>query len=179
MKFFEKYFNSFNSFKKDVEKKETLPKYVKPDGTKIYEQENEFGLFVYEISPDCTVISRSYDKNGNMFFDWIRRRNLEIAHLYNESKKIVYEYNFLYDEKNILRKKIETLYEYNDEGKKIKETVITTPSNLKVEKYYDDKENLFETIEFKGSVKTWYDKDGNAYKRVIDKGSGGIIEEDL
>ena len=44
---------------------------------------------------------------------------------------------------------------------------------------FDENGTLAEMYEQRGSVKTWFDKDGKPIKREIDRGSGGIITEDL
>ena len=170
---------SFGFLKKTVEKDPMTPKYIKPDGTKVIEQPCELGLAVYELSPDCTVICRTYSHSNKLILDWIRRRNLEIGRRYDEYGKIVYEYNSLYDEHNTLAKKYETEYEYYDEGMKSKETTVLSPGDIKTEIKYDKSGKQIEKSETRGTVKTWFDNTGKPIKREIDKGSGGKIIEDL
>lgn len=179
MENFKNFFNPFNFLKKDEKKDQMIPKYIKPDGTKVIEQQSPLGLTVYEISPDCTVISRTYDKSDKLILDYIRRRNLEIGHQYDEFGKVIYEFDNLYDETNTLAKKTEFYFEYYDEGGKSKETTVVTPGDIKTEIMYNKEGKQTEKIEYKGSVKTWFDENNKPIKREIDRGSGGIIQEDL
>lgn len=179
MEKFKKYFEQFNFFKKTPKKDPMTPKYIKPDGTKIIEQENEFGKVIYHISTDGTVVCLSYDKSGKLFLDWVRRTNLEIGRRYDEYNKVVYEFNSLYDEHNVLAKKTEMEYEYYDEGGKSKETIFVTPGDIRTEIMYDKQGNQTQKIEYKGSVTTWFDGNDKPVKREINRGSGGIIKEDL
>lgn len=170
----------FGFIKKDVDKgQKNVPKYVKPDGTKVYEEQTPLGRTVYEVSPDCTVICMTYDKSDKLILDWIRRRNLEIGRTYDEYGKIVYEFNSLYEKDNTLAKKTEISYEYYDEGQKSKEIIIIMPSEIKTEINYDKEGKVTEKIEIRGSVKTYFNAEGKPFKREIDRGSGGIITENL
>ena len=179
MKDFKNMMKPFGLIKKKVEKDPMTPKFVKPDGTKVIEQETPLGTTYYEISPDCTVICTTYDKSGKLILDWIRRRNLEIGRQYDEYGKIVYEYNSLYDKSNTLAQKIEIQYEYFDNGVKSKETKIIIPGEIKTEIIYDKEGKQKEKIEYRGSVKTWFDENDKPFKRETDRGSGGIITENL
>ena len=170
--------NPFDFLKKKA-KDPMAPKYIKPDGTKVIEQPCDLGLNVYEISPDCTVINRTYNHSDKLILDYIRRRNLEIGHTYDEFGKVVYEFNNLYDETNTLVKKTEFEFEYYDNGVKSKEIILVTPGEIKTEIIYDKTGKQIEKIEFRGSVKTWFDENDKPIKREIDRGSGGIIKEDL
>ncbi len=164
---------------KNVAKDPMTPKYVKPDGTKVIEQESPLGRVIYEISPDCTVICMTYDKSDRLILDWIRRRNLEIGHTYDEFGKMITEFNSLYDEHNVLAKKTEISYEYYDEGGKSRELIVVLPGEIKTEVKYDKSGKQIEKIEYRGSVKTWFDENNVPIKREIDRGSGGVITEDL
>lgn len=156
-----------------------VPTYIKPDGTKVIERQEELGHSVYEISPDGTVIMRGYNNHDIMICDYVRSRNLEIGHQYDNTGKMFYEYNNLYDEHNELAKKIERNYTYHDNGKKSSETTNLSPSNIKTIIKYDINENRIEKTEQRGAVKTWFDTNDKPIKREIDRGSGGIITEDL
>jgi len=179
MENFKNHLKSFGFIKKDPKKDSMVPKYIKPDGTKVIEQPCELGLAVYEISPDCTVICRTYDNSNKLILDYIRRTNLEIGHRYNEFGQKVYEFNNLYDEHNILAKKTEIEYEYYDEGQVSKETIVIIPGEIKTEIMYNKNGKQIEKIEYRGSVKTWFNENNKPIKREIDRGSGGIITENL
>ncbi len=107
MENFKNHIKPFGIIKKNIPNDPMAPKYIKPDGTKVIEQQTDFGLTVYEMCPDCTLISRTYDKQDRIFVDYIRRRNLEIGHRYDEFGQVVYEFNSLYDEHNKLARKTE------------------------------------------------------------------------
>lgn len=169
----------FGFIKKDVAKDPMTPKYIKPDGTKVIEQQVPLGTAVYEISPDGTVICLTYDKSDKLLLDWVRRRNLEIGRTYDEYGKIILEYNLLYDKNNKLAQTIEFSYEYHDNGNKSKVIKIVKPDDIKTETNYNEQGKLIERIEYKGSVKTWFDANDKPFKREIDRGSGGIIVENL
>ena len=179
MKEEKKHINPFDFLRKKTQKDELKPKYVKPDGTKVIEEESFFGKTIYEIKPNGLLISMTYDKNDKIVLDYARRTNLEIGHMYDEYGKMIYEFNSLYDEKNILAKKTEIEYDYYDEGGKSKETVLVTPGDITTEITYDKSGKQIEKIEVRGSVKTWFDETDKPIKREIDRGSGGIIKEDL
>ena len=51
-----------------------VPTYIKPDGTKVIEKQQELGHSVYEISPDGTVIMRGYNNHDIMICDYVRSR---------------------------------------------------------------------------------------------------------
>lgn len=169
----------FGIIKKTVEKDPMAPKYVKPDGTKVIEKEDEFGLTVYEICPDCTLISRTYDKQDRIFVDYIRKRNLEIGHRYDEFGQIIYEFNSLYDENNVLARKTEIEFEYHDNGTKSREFKKVSDSQIQTEIFYDELGNRTSKIEHRGAVKTYFDKNDKPFKREIDRGSGGIVTEEI
>lgn len=179
MENFKNHMKPFGIIKKTIEKDPMAPKYIKPDGTKVIEQENDFGLTVYEMCPDCTLISRTYDKQDRLFVDYIRRRNLEIGHRYDEYGNIVYEFNSLYDEHNVLARKTEIEFEYYDNGVKSREYKIISDSQIQTECLYDEQGNRTAKIEYRGAVKTYFDENDKPFKREIDRGSGGIITEEL
>jgi len=180
MKDFKKYIEPFGLLKRQKEKDPNAPKYIKPDGTKVIEKDSPLGgKSIYEIAPDGVVICRTYNKSDKLILDYIRRLNLEIGHMYDEFQKVIYEFNAVYDENNKLALNKEIGYEYYDNGVKSKETIITTPGNVKTELHYDEQGQYVEKLEYRGSVTTWYDKNDKPYKREIDRGSGGIIKEDL
>ena len=179
MENFKNHMKPFGIIKKTVEKDPMAPKYVKPDGTKVIEKEDEFGLTVYEICPDCTLISRTYDKQDRIFVDYIRRRNLEIGHRYDEFGQIIYEFNSLYDEHNVLARKTEIEFEYHDNGTKSREFKKVSDSQIQTEIFYDELGNRTSKIEHRGAVKTYFDKNDKPFKREIDRGSGGIVTEEI
>ena len=179
MENFKNHIKPFGIIKKTIPKDPMAPKYIKPDGTKVIEQENEFGLTVYEMCPDCTLISRTYDKQDRLFVDYIRRRNLEIGHRYDEYGNKVYEFNSLYDEHNVLARKIEIEFEYYDNGIISREYQVVSDSQIQTELLYDEKGNRTAKIEYRGTVKTYFDENDKPFKREIDRGSGGIITEEL
>lgn len=179
MENFKNHIKPFGIIKKTIEKDPMMPKYIKPDGTKVIEQQTEFGLTVYEISPDCTVISRTYDKQDKLFVDYIRRRNLEIGHCYDEFGQAVYEFNSFYNEHNVLVRKTEFMFEYNDNGKKSRELISVSNSQAKTEILYDENGQRVVKIEHRGTVKTYFDENDKPFKREIDRGLGGIITEEL
>lgn len=179
MEDFKKHIKPFGMLKKTPQKDPMAPKYIKPDGTQVIEQDTEYGKVVYEKCPDCTLISRSYDKSDNKILDYIRKRNLEIGHKYDEYGVMIYEFNALYDEHNKLAKKTEIEYEYHSNGVKSREISVVTPGEIKTETKYDENGLFVEKIEHRGSVKTFYDKNNKPFKREIDRGSGGIITEEF
>lgn len=179
MENFKKFFQSFGVGQKKVESDSMAPSYIKEDGTKVVEQVFENGKVVYEISPNGLLISRSYTKDDKLYFDYGRKANYEIGHGYDEDGRVICEINSLYNEHNELVKKTEVAFKYHDNGVKSQEITTVTPGNSKVEIYYDEKGELTEKIVCQGSVKIWYDKNDKPFKRQIDRGSGGIITEDL
>ena len=173
-------FKNLFGFKRKSEAPDPMtPKYIKEDGTKVIETYSELGKVVYEINPKGLLIMRSYLGEYKLIADYARKANLEIGHRYDNYNQVVYEFNSLYDEHNKLAKKIETDYEYYDNGVRSKEITYITPGEVKTELQYDENGKQTGKIEQRGSVKTYFDKDNKPYKREIDKGSGGIITEDL
>ncbi len=156
-----------------------IPTYVKPDGTKVFEKKEKLGHSVYEVSTDGTVIMRGYNSGNVMICDYVRSKNLEIGHQYDNTGKMFYEYNNLYDENNNLAKKYEKNYTYHDNGKKSSETTNVIPGDVKTVIKYDINEERIEKTEQRGAVKTWFDINDKPIKREINRGSGGIITEDL
>ncbi len=180
MENFKKHIQAFGITKKQPKVDSDTPKYVKSDGTKVIEKDSPLGgKAVYEIAPDGVVICRTYDKSNKLILDYIRKLNFEIGHVYDEFQNVIYEFNAVYDENNKLARNKEVGYEYHDNGKKLKETIILTPGNIKTELLYDKQGNYSGKIEYRGSVTTWFNKDDKPYKREIDRGSGGIITENL
>lgn len=179
MENFKNFFQSFGIGQKKVEPDPMAPAYIKEDGTKVVEQVSENGKVVYEISPNGLLISRSYTKDDKLYFDYGRKANYEIGHGYDEDGRVIYEVNSLYNEHNQLVKKTEIEFKYYDNGVKSQEITTVTPENSKVEIHYDEAGEQSEKIVYQGSVKTWYDKNNKPFKRQIDRGSGGIITEDL
>ncbi len=165
--------------KAEVKEDSMVPTYIKADGTKVIEQNHEYGKTVYEISPNGLFISRNYDFENTLRFDYARKANYEIAHNYDEYGKCTVEINSLYNEHNVCVRKTQMEYKYYDNGNKSNEIVIVNPGNSKTEINYDENGELTEKIIYQGSVKTYYDKDGKPFKRVTDRGSGGIITENL
>lgn len=156
------------------------PKYIKHDGTRVIEQYSDIGKVVHEINkPAGLLISRYYIGENILFADYARKKNLEIGHRYDQYEQMVYEFNSLYDEHNVLAKKIEIYYEYHGNGIRSKEFTIITPGDVKTEIQYDENGKRTAKIEIRGAVKTWFDENDKPYKREIDRGSGGIIKEDL
>ena len=171
--------NPFGFLKKKIEKDPMEPKYIKPDGTKVIEQETPLGTTIYEICPDKTLMCMVYDKSNKLVLDYIRKANIEIGKTYDEYGKVMTEFNSLYDKGNVLAEKTVKEYEYYDNGEKSKETIVVLPGEIKTEIRYDEKGELTEKIEQRGSVKTFFNKYNKPYKREIDKGSGGIITENI
>ena len=181
MGLFDKHTKPFDFIKKNVNNDPLAPTRIKPDGTKVIEQNSQYGTIVYEIKPNGLVICMTYTKDNKLILDWARRVNLEVGHSYNEDKKIVYEFQSYYDENDFknLKRKTENFYEYHDNGVKSFEIELVTPGDVKTEIKYDEQGIQTEKIETRGTVKTFYDKNNKPYKREIDRGSGGIITENL
>ena len=68
-----------NPFEKKENKDPMAPSYIKPDGTKVIEKQEPYGLTVYEKCPDGALIFRSYDKQNRLVLDFARDRNFEIG----------------------------------------------------------------------------------------------------
>ncbi len=168
-----------NPFEKKENKDPMAPTYVKPDGTKVIEKQEEFGLTVYEKCPDGALLFRSYNKVGKLILDFARDRNFEIGHRYDEFGNIVYKYDSVYDENNKLAQQNEYDIDYHDNGQKKAEIQTIHPSEIKIYMQYDENGKRIEKIEERGTVKTWFDENDKPIKREIDRGSGGIITEDL
>lgn len=179
MENFKSFMNMFSGAKKEAEKDVKVPSYIKSDGTKVYEEISEYGKKVYEVNPNGLVISRNYTPNGKLYFEYARKANYEIGQSYDEYGKVTCEMNNLYNEHNVQVRKTQIDYEYYDNGVKYREVKIVTPSDVKTEIIYDENGNRKEKIVYQGSVKTWYDENDKPFKREIDRGSGGIIKEDL
>lgn len=179
METFKNHIKPFGLLKKQIEKDPMAPKYIKPDGTKVIERYNEYGKTVFEVSPNGLLISRGYNNRDELIMDYARRANLEIGHSYDEDGNIIYEFNFLYDEHNVLAKKTEIEFKYYDNGQKSQETILNTPGDIKTIIKYDIKGTRLEKVQQRGSVKTYFDINDKPIKREIDRGSGGIITEEL
>ena len=168
-----------NPFEKKSDKDPMAPSYIKPDGTQVIEKEEVTGKTVYEKCPDGALIFRSYNKQGKLWLDFARNLNFEIGHRYDEDGNMVYKYDSVYDENNVLAMKNEYDIEYYDNGKKKLEVVTSFPNNTTTYMQYDENEKRTEKIVERGTVKTYYDENDKPIKREIDRGSGGIITEDL
>ena len=155
------------------------PSYIKNDGTKVYEKDEPYGHVVYEISPDKFYISRVYNNKEQLIFEYARHKNLETGRQYDEFDRVAYRLDIVYDENNKEAMRSEDSYTYHDNGNKKSETVKELPGNLSKVSNFDENGKLTEMYELRGSVKTWFDEQGKPIKREIDRGSGGIITEDL
>lgn len=103
-----------NPFEKKENKDPMAPSYIKPDGTKVIEKQEPYGLTVYEKCPDGALIFRSYDKQNRLVLDFARDRNFEIGNRYDEVGNVIYKYESVYDENNKLAIKKEYDIEYYD-----------------------------------------------------------------
>lgn len=168
-----------NPFEKKPDKDPMTPTYVKPDGTQVIEKKEEFGLTVYEKCPDGALIFRSYNKSGKLILDFARNLNFEVGHRYDDLGNMVYKYDSVYDENNVLAIKNEYDIEYYDDGKKKLEVLTKFPGEITVYMQYDESGKRIEKIEERGTVKTWFDENDKPIKREIDRGSGGVITQDL
>ena len=168
-----------NPFEKKENNNQMTPSYIKPDGTQVIEQETEQGLTVCEKCPDGTLFFRCYDKKNHLIMDYARDRNIEICHHYDEYGKMIYKNDSVYDEHNILARKDEHDYDYYDNGVKKSEIVTSFPGDITTYMLFDESGKRIEKIVERGTVKTWYDENDKPIKREIDRGSGGIITEDL
>ncbi len=153
--------------------------YVKADGTKVTEEENEFGTSVIEVCKDGTVIAHFYDKQEVLRQDYIRRLNVELVHHYDETALMTDELMNVYDENNELAKQTEKVYEYYDNRVKSLEEILESPNEVKTTIKYNENGERIEKFVQRGTMKTWYDINDVPIKREIDRGSGGIITEDL
>lgn len=170
-----------NPLKKSEEiKKEMKPIYVKKDGTKVYETKNEFGTMVWQMNSDGVFIMHGYNDEEKIICDLVRKFNFEVGHEFNELEKVSHEFTNLYDEKNEkLIKKIDIYFNYHSNGKISSKIEINETTQVKTIINFNENEEQIEKIIERGTVKTYYDKDDKPYKREIDKGSGGIITEEL
>lgn len=168
-----------NPFEKKEKKDPMAPSYIKPDGTQVIEKQEEFGLTVYEKCPDGALIFRSYNKNNRLIVDFARHRNFEIGNQYDEAGNVIYKYEAVYDEHNKLARKKEYDIEYYDDNTKKSEIISEFPGEITTYISYDEKGKRIEKIEERGTVKTYFDENDKPVKREIDRGSGGIITEDL
>lgn len=153
--------------------------YVKEDGTKVTERQEEYGTSVTELCVDGTLIARFYDRNEVLRQDYIRKLNIELVHHFDEFGVMTDELTNVYDEHNILAKQTEKAYEYHDNGKKAVEEILESPSDIKTTIKYNINGEFTEKVVQRGTMKTWYDINDKPFKREIDRGSGGIIKEDL
>ena len=168
-----------NPIEQDKKNNRMVPSYIKPDGTKVYEQENEYGTVVYEVCPNHTYISRTYTKSGQLVCEYARKNNLELARNYDEADRIVAQIDVVYDEHNVEAMRTESTFTYYDNGVKASETIKEQPSGLTKVSNFDETGKPVERYEIRGTVKTWFDENNKPIKREIDRGSGGIITEDL
>lgn len=179
MSLFNKYMDTLGFVNKNIEEDPNAPKYIKPDGTRVYEQNFPEGTLVYEIKPDKTFISRAYNISGEMYMDYIRKGNFELGHYYDECGLKVYEYDAAYDNNNNLVVKNEKVYAYYENNQIASEFYFKLPENIKIQTTFDETGKKTGKIEIKGSVKIYYDENNKPYKREIDRGSGGIITENI
>ena len=168
-----------NPLEQQNTEKPLLPSYVKEDGTKVYEKDDPVGHIVYEISPDKVYISRIYNHSGQLISEYARDRNLEIGRQYDEYDRIAFQVNIVYDENNVQAMRKEYTYTYYDSGVKKSESVTKFPEDITNVSMFDEDGKLTASYEQRGSVKIWFDENGKPVKREIDRGSGGIITEDL
>ncbi len=168
-----------NPFEKKPNKEPMAPTYVKPDGTQVIEKQEVFGRNVYEKCPDGALIFRSYNQNGKLMLDFARNLNFEVGHRYDDLGNIIYKYDSVYDEHNVLAIKNEYDIEYYDNGQKKLEVITKFPEEITIYMQYDESGKRIEKIEERGTVKTWFDENDKPIKREIDRGSGGIITQDL
>ncbi len=168
-----------NPFEKKENKDPMAPSYIKPDGTKVIEKQEGLGLNVYEKCPDGALIFRSYDKQNRLVLDFARDRNFEIGNQYDDAGNVIYKYESVYDENNKLAIKKEYDIEYYDNNTKKSEIITVFPNEFTTYIHYDESGNRVEKIEERGTVKTFFDENDKPIKREIDRGSGGIITEDL
>ena len=174
-----------NFFVNPFEKKENndpmAPSYIKPDGTKVIEKQEGLGLNVYEKCPDGALIFRSYDKQNRLVLDFARDRNFEIGNQYDDAGNVIYKYESVYDENNKLAIKKEYDIEYYDNNTKMREATVILISHRVTSLMGADEILVLNQgkIEERGTVKTFFDENDKPIKREIDRGSGGIITEDL
>ncbi len=168
-----------NPFEKKENKDPMTPSYIKPDGTKVIEKQEGLGLNVYEKCPDGALIFRSYDKQNRLVLDFARDRNFEIGNQYDDAGNVIYKYESVYDENNKLAIKKEYDIEYYDNNTKKSEIITVFPNEFTTYIHYDESGKRVEKIEERGTVKTFFDENDKPIKREIDRGSGGIITEDL
>ena len=179
MENFKNFMNMFTGAKKEAKKAQKVPSYIKSDGTKVYEEVFEYGKKVFEIRPDGLVISRTYSPDDKLVFSYGRKANYEIGTSYDDDGKVTCEVTNLYNEHNVQVRNTQVEFEYHDNGEKSREFTTVLPSDEKTEILYDEGGKRTEKIVYKGSVKTWYDENDKPFKRQIDRGSGGIITENL
>ncbi|MFI3300186.1 MAG: hypothetical protein R3Y28_02075 [Candidatus Gastranaerophilales bacterium] len=173
---------NLNFFKKKSSDNNPKPlnrAYVTRDGVRVTEVENDFGKTVMELFPDGVLISRLYDKKNVVRQDYIRKRNLELVHRYDEGNVKIVEIMKLYDEHNNLARTVEKMFQYHDNGKKMSEVSTEIPSGIKTFIQYNESEVIIEKIVQRGSVKTFYNAEDKPFRREIDRGTGGIVFEDI
>lgn len=169
-----------NPFEKQKENDPLLPKYTKPDGTQVFEIPENFGLRVLEKNlKKGLLIMRCYDKQDRLWLDYGRSGNFEVGHHYDEFGNMDYKYESVYDEHNVLAMKTEYDMDYYDNGVKKAEVVTTLDGHITMYYQYDKTGKRTEKIEERGTVKTYFDENDKPFKREIDRGSGGIITENL
>lgn len=168
-----------NPFEKKSAMDAEVPSYVKPDGTKVFEKQEEFGKNVYEKCPDGALFFRSYDKKGRILLNFGRDKNYEVGERYDEYGNAIYKYESVYDEHNVLAIKKEYDIDYYDNGQKKAEVITTFPEEITTYITYDEQGKRIEKIVERGTMKTWFDENDKPIKREINRGSGGIITEDL
>ncbi len=168
-----------NPFEKKENKDTDTPSYIKPDGTQVFEKESDTGKIVYEKCPDGALLFRSYNKKGQILMNFGRDKNYEAGERYDEFGNAIYKYESVYNEHNVLAIKKEYDIDYYDNKQKKSEIITSYPEGITTYLQYDQQGKRIEKIVERGTVKTWYDENDKPIKREIDRGSGGIITEDL
>ena len=153
--------------------------YFKADGTKVTEKKDENGTSVIETCPDGTVIARFYYIKEVLRQDYIRRFKVELVHHYDELGVMTDELMNVYDNDLKMVKQTEKVYEYYDNGQKSLEEILDSPDDIKTTIKYNEKGEQIEKTVQRGTMKTWYDLNDKPIKREINRGSGGVITEDL
>ena len=178
MGIFDKFTEMFINTQKQVEESNESS-FIKPNGTIVTEIKTPDGLIVQEKSPNKSFIVRCYNSENEVYMDYIRKGHFEIGHCYADNL-IIYEYDCAYNNQNQIMVKNEKQYFYNNDNQKIYEIQFQFPKNTRIEFKYDETGNILEKIDVKGAVKTYLDPlTDKPIKRVIDRGSGGLITEDI
>lgn len=132
-----------------------------------------------KLVPNGTVIARFYDIKEVLRQDYIRRFKVELVHHYDELGVMTDELMNVYDNDLKMVKQTEKVYEYYDNGQKSLEEILDSPDDIKTIIKYNEKGEQIEKTVQRGTMKTWYDLNDKPIKREINRGSGGVITEDL